>query len=295
MNQRTGLILSGLLVFTLIAVMGYLVWDFPPSPLPTGTPHSVAVLTPISLVTPDTETPTSDLCAGVVSTVQSAIPLRGVQFSSPGGATRAVSLWGVTTGEARQEKSGGRYFDLARLFYLSDDGELRALWFATGFVDGKGRYFPMNIPNPRREQAWETRQDSAMIFIFSPPGRGIRLTLTGFLRGDQEIAWEECNEWAPFNPAGICTPGLDLELASHGASAQFLQSSIAPEGPALPAPMPQAQVSEATASASLSAGSGSEVEGHRPEPAEGWFAFGWAVEFSGADAELPDHTGGCVP
>jgi len=256
MNQRTSLILSGLLIFALIAVMGYLTWGFSPSALPTGTPHSVAALTPISLVTPDLEAPDTDLCDLASTAVQAAIPLRGVQFSSPGGATRAVSLWGVTTGEARQEKSGGRYFDLARLFYLSDDGELRALWFATGFVDGKGRYFPMNIPNPRGEQAWETRSESAMIFIFSPPGRGIRLTLTGFLRGDREIAWEECDRWLPFNPAGICSLGLDLELASHGGSAQFLQSGVA---------------------------------------GEGWFAFGWAVEFSGADAEFPDHTGGCVP
>ncbi len=278
MNQRTSLILSGLLIFALVAFMGCLVWGLPPAALPAGTPDLTSAATPISLVTPGTETPGAEMCAGVTAAVQSAIPLRGVQFSSPGGTARSVSLWGVTTGEARETKLGERTFDLARLLYLSVDGELRALWFATGlrqaqagrFVDGNGMYYPMNIPNPHGERAWETRQESAMIFILSQPGRGLRLTLTGFLRGDGEIAWEECEEWAPFNPAGICAPGLDLELASHGGSAQFLQSGVAPEGPAL---------SEAT--------TGSEVEG--------WFAFGWAVEFSGADAELPDNSGGCVP
>jgi len=264
MNQRTSLILSGLLIFALVAVIGYLIWGYPVSPLPAGTPYSPPALTPISLVTPDLETPDAELCSGVVNAVQAAIPLRGVQFSSPGGAARSVSLWGVTTGEVREDKSADRYFDLARLFYLTDEGELRALWFATGlrqaqassFVDGNGMYFPMNVPNPRGEQAWETRQESAMIFIFSQPGRGIRLTLTGFLRGDREIAWEECDQWSPFNPTGICAPGLDLELASHGGSAQFLQSSVAPEG---------------------------------------WFVFGWAVGLSGADAELPNYAEGCVP
>jgi len=158
--------------------------------------------------------------------------------------------------------AGDRELNLARLLYLSSAGELRALWFATGYVDTEGRYFPMrvgqsptmNVPDPRGKQAWGTCQDAEA--IFAQAGKGLRLILTGFTRADEEIAWEDCGRWMPFNPAGICEPGLELELRSHGGSAAFLQSGIAPED---------------------------------------WFAFGWAIEFSGAGTDLPNNPGVCVP
>ncbi len=204
-----------------------------------------------------------EACADLPRMVQAALPAPGLQFASPGGEARSVSVYGVVLGEteSRTDESGIE-FDLARLFYL-DDGELRALWFATGYVDAVGTYFPMmvgqsptmNVTGPRGERAWETRQEAAA--IFQQAGKGIRLTLNGFLRGDRQIAWEDCEKWAPFNPPGICELGLNIELASHGGSAQFLQNGIA---------------------------------------GEGWFAFGWAIEFnSAADTTLPSNAGGCVP
>jgi len=204
-----------------------------------------------------------EACADLPRMVQAAVPAPGLQFASPGGEARSVSVYGVVSGEteSRTDESGIE-FDLARLFYL-DDGELRALWFATGYVDAMGTYFPMmvgqsptmNVPNPRGERAWETRQEAEA--IFAQAGKGLRLILTGFIRADKEITWEDCAQWTPFNPAGICELGLNIELASHGGSAQFLQNGIA---------------------------------------GEGWFAFGWAIEFNGAaDTTLPSNAGGCVP
>ena len=186
--------------------------------------------------------------------VQAAVPAPGLQFASPGGEARSVSVYGVVSGETESRTENGIEFDLARLFYL-DDGELRALWFATGYVDGDGTYYPMNMADPRGKQAWGTRQEAEAIFRQS--GKGLRLILTGFLRGDKEIAWENCEKWAFANPPGICGLGLDLELALHGGSSQFLQSGLAPDD---------------------------------------WFAFGWAIEFNGAaDTTLPSNAGGCVP
>ena len=196
-----------------------------------------------------------EACADLPRIVQAAVPAPGLQFASPGGEARSVSVYGVISGEteSRTDESGIE-FDLARLFYL-DDGELRALWFATGYVDGNGTYYPMSITDPRGQRAWATRQEAEAIFRQS--GKGLRLILTGFIRADKEITWEDCSQWTPFNPAGICELGLNIELASHGGSAQFLQNGIA---------------------------------------GEGWFAFGWAIEFNGAaDTTLPSNAGGCVP
>jgi hypothetical protein len=196
-----------------------------------------------------------EACADLPRMVQAAVPAPGLQFASPGGEARSVSVYGVVSGEteSRTDESGIE-FDLARLFYL-DDGELRALWFTTGYVDGNRTYYPMNVADPRGKQAWATRQEAEVIFRQS--GKGLRLILTGFLRADKEIAWENCERWAYANPPGICSLGLNLELALHGGSSQFLQSGLAPDD---------------------------------------WFAFGWAIEFSGtADVSLPNNTGGCVP
>ena len=196
-----------------------------------------------------------EACADLPRIVQAAVPAPGLQFASPGGEARSVSVYGVISGEteSRTDESGIE-FDLARLFYL-DDGELRALWFATGYVDGNGTYYPMSITDPRGQRAWATRQEAEAIFRQS--GKGLRLILNGFLRADKEIAWENCEQWAYANPPGVCSLGLDLELAFHGGSSQFLQSGLAPDD---------------------------------------WFAFGWAIEFNGAaDTTLPSNAGGCVP
>jgi hypothetical protein len=132
-------------------------------------------------------------------------------------------------------------------------GTLRSLWFATGFVDPTGAYFPMNVLDLRGNRAWGTHAQAGE--IFQQAGKGVFLTLTGFVRRDQEIAWENCPQWTVFNPQEICSLGLELEFASYGGSMQFLQRSVAPEG---------------------------------------WFAFGWAV-YLDTDVPLPKDVGECMP
>jgi len=270
-RANLGLLTTAALILVPIAVMSYIIWrnpapataivtvvpglSTPVSPDTPAWPPGQVLVKPGQAGTPTT-TPTlySPFCSALLTAVQAAVPLQGVQFTSPGGASRAVAVYGVTTGEIEQRAEGSLELDLARMLYLDKNGELRALWFATGYVDGSGTYYPMNIVDPRGKRAWATRQEAEAIFRQS--GKGLRLILTGFLRGDKEIAWENCEQWAFANPPGICSLGLDLELASHGGSAQFIQTGLAPED---------------------------------------WFAFGWAIEFDGADADLPNNTGGCVP
>ncbi len=249
--RNPGTIIVALLILVLIGAMFYMVWRIPAPAKVSATQTPDYRVMPLRGIT---ETPNNAICSDVLAAVRAVVPLNGVQFSSPGGAARSVAVYGVTTGETESRTENGIEFDLARLLYLDNDKALRSLWFATGYVDKSGTYFPMNVTDPRGWQARATRQEAEAIFQQS--GKGIRLTLTGFLRGDKEIAWESCEQWSNSNPPGICSLGLDLELASHGGSSQFLQSSIAPEN---------------------------------------WFAFGWAIELNGPDATTPTNAGECVP
>ncbi len=264
-RDNAGLVFIAVLIFALI---GWMVLFFVSNPagFPAGASAPrvsesptlrAETLAPSVTARPEhrvTETPNNAICSDVLAAVRAAVPLNGVQFASPGGAAKSVSVWGVTTGEIKSQAESGIELHLARLLYLDNDKALRSLWFATGYVDKSGTYFPMNIIDPRSRQVWATRQEAEA--IFQQTGKGIRLTLTGFLRGDKEIAWESCEQWSYANPTGICGLGLDIELASHGGGSQFLQTGIAPEG---------------------------------------WFAFGWDVELNGPDANISDNAGECAP
>ena len=234
-----GLLSTILLVISLAAALG---WSLR-TPQQTVTPATVAPagfstrVTLLASPTPQaissqpktlSPTPTSlpSFCANLVHTLQAAFPHSGLQFSSAeksGQLGRTVSIQGVTTGETRTVNS----VDLASMVYQVD-GILQSLWFATGFMDQDGTYFPMNIPDNRGVRAWSTQAQAGAIFQHA--GQGVFLTVTGFVRRDLEIAWETCANWAPFNPQEICNLGQELEFAAHGSSMEFLQSSIAPEG-----------------------------------------------------------------
>ncbi len=157
--------------------------------------------------------------------LHNALPMQEISFT--GGETPVVSLWGMTTGEIRQEKRDGAVIDLTRLFYLAEDGEPRDLWTATGYLSKKDEYFPMNIASPQGQRDWGTAQEAAQ--IFGQSGQVVRLSLTGFVRAGRELAWEDCADWAAFNPAGICSLGTALELETRGGSAAFIQSGKAPD------------------------------------------------------------------
>ncbi len=259
-----GLLFTGLLVIALTAALGWSIRTpqrtvalatIKPAALSTGV-ASLASPTPQTIPSmPVTISPTptalTSFCVNLIHTMQATFPQSGLQFSSvekSGQLGRTVSMQGVTTGETWMED----HVDLTRMVYQVD-GILRSLWFATGFVDQDGTYFPMNMLDNREERAWGTQGQAEA--IFQQAGQGVFLTLTGFVRRDREIAWENCARWASFNPQGICGLGLELEFASHGGSMQFLQSSVAPKG---------------------------------------WFAFGWAVNLD-AGMPLPKDAGECVP
>ena len=274
-----GLLIIGLLILALIVALGWSMTHTasPTVEIETSTPAATSTgvaysMTPTALVIPTattftpvllvpsdinaTSTPTagatvtlSPLCADVVGILKNVLLGGGLKFASPGGVTRSVSLQGVTTGETSTEGN----VDLAQMYYL-ENGHLQSLNFSTGFVDDSGKYSPMNVPDPHGNQSWNTQAEASA--IFRQKGKGVLLTLTGFVRGKQEIAWEDCSQYAPFNPQGICDLGLDLELASYGGGAQFIQTGIPPAG---------------------------------------WFAFGWAVYLNGLDITLSQNAGGCVP
>jgi len=257
-KNTVPLLLAALLIFGLITALVWTLWPRPSHaawPIPTGTATSFPTATFPAIITPGvtithTPPPTPVFCGSLERDLLAAYPASGLRFATTTYGSqlgRLVFLQGVTTGETRID---GQVY-LARMAYASG-GNLHGLWFATGFEDPSGTYFPMNLPGSLNYRAWSTPVDAEN--VFHQVGVGVYLSLTGFLRNDAEITWESCPNWEPSNPHGICALGQELEFASHGGSAQFLQTGIPPEG---------------------------------------WFAFGWRVDLI-AGVPIPKNVGACL-
>jgi len=179
----------------------------------------------------------SDAC----SAIRSSLPA-GIEYITVlnGSAKKAV-LHGVSSGETKTVVKNGVTIDLARLYYLASTGELHDdLWVATGMLLPDGTYSPMRSPNSTNEWAWESMSDGEQ--MLSSAGIGVQLSLTGFVRPNISVVWEECSAWAAYSPPGICEIGLDLDVDSRSGSAVFLRTGL---------------------------------------PIDGWYLFGWDVEMGG--------------
>ena len=167
----------------------------------------------------------ADDCAAI----RGAFPAASVEyFSAIDGQAKVAIFYGISSGETKVVSHDDVVIDLVRLFYLTEIGNLRDdLWVATGVVWPDGTYAPMRAPISSNGRIWDTRESGEQ--LLASAGTGVRLSLTGFIRPEQSVVWEECSEWDAFHPPGICDIGLTLELKSRSGTAVFLQTGMPPD------------------------------------------------------------------
>jgi len=146
----------------------------------------------------------------------------GVQYAASGD-TRVAYMYVATTGELRTTKHDGIEIYQARVYSKSASGDLHdTLWVSTGMLLD-GDYVPMTMA----QDSWESEDAAAE--VFGDLCRQFRVELTGFVRSDNHIAWENCPAWKAFTPDGVCDLGLELELAGRGASVSFMLTGDIPD------------------------------------------------------------------
>jgi hypothetical protein len=200
-----------------------------PSPTPTGT--STATASTATLAPGNTCQPAPDQVQAVL---QSAIPdyFWGVRYNNYGGYSDLL-FYGVTTGETKtisvDEPPGDSWIlDLARFYYLHQDGTLDSVWATLGFAPNapaSSTPAPYYTLNDMDDVGWFSSQEA--IAEFSVPGQVFALTFPEVFIKSDGIHWDQCRVTLHLMPDAACRLGPILDPSG---SAQFFASGVPPEG-----------------------------------------------------------------
>jgi hypothetical protein len=185
-----------------------------PGATPSATPEPT--VTPLTCTDADREAIRAALAANV------ALP--GVHYETNGNFPASVTIEGMVSGEVRSGQGQDYSLDLARLFYLTSQKELRWLWLAYGVQYLDGRY---QTANPPDLQLWSSYAEGMAFFGPSGQGRLLHLSLSDWYVLPDGVHWENCPAWQGYTLDGFCEIGLELE--SFGGSEALFKTENAPE------------------------------------------------------------------
>ena len=205
-----------------------------PRPTQTSTPFPTLSERPIGTftvlpVSGKTCLPTQDQ---VQAALQTAIPkyFWGVHYQVA--AFPELYFFGVNTGETKTTTlagpSGNSWnLDLARFYYLHEDGTLGVLWAVLGFsLNAKfsSTPTPYNTFNDMGAEGWFSSQEA--LAQLSEPGHIFFLAIPEKFIDRSGIHWDQCRATVQIIPKAACDLGPILDPSG---SAQFFSSGIPPE------------------------------------------------------------------
>ena len=195
-------------------------------PIPSERPTGTFKLLPVPA---KTCLPTQDQ---VQADLQAAIPkyFWGVHYQVA--SFPELYFFGVNTGETKTttlaEPSGDSWnLDLARLYYLHEDGTLGILWATLGFslnARAPSTPAPYNTFNDMGAEGWFSSQDA--LAQLSEPGHIFYLAFPEKFIERSGIHWDQCRATVRIIPKAACNLGPILDPSG---SAQFFSSGIPPE------------------------------------------------------------------
>ena len=199
---------------------------FTPFPTPSERPTGTFTVLPMP---GKTCSPTQDQ---VQAALQAAIPkyFWGVHYQVA--AFPELYFFGVNTGETKTTTVAGPSgdswnLDLARIYYLHDDGTLGVLWATLGFslnARSPSTPAPYNTFNDMGAEGWFSSQEASA--KLSEPGHIFFMAIPEKFIERSGIHWDQCRATVQIIPKAACDLGPILDPSG---SAQFFSSGIPPE------------------------------------------------------------------
>lgn len=205
-----------------------------PWPTKTLSPTSSPLNRPTAVLTrspapPKTCQPYQDQ---VQTALQTAIPkyFWGVHYQVA--SFPELYFFGINTGETKTTTVGGPSgdswnLDLARFYYLHEDGTLGVLWAVLGFApnaEPPSMPTPYNTFNGMGIDGWFSSQEA--LTKLSEPGHIYFLAFPEKFIDQSSVHWDQCRATVRIIPQAACDLGSILDPSG---SAQFFSSGIPPE------------------------------------------------------------------
>ena len=141
-------------------------------------------------------------------------------------------FFGVNTGETKKITVDGHpgdswYLDLARFYYLHEDGTLGFLWAVLGFTSSvKSESTPIsyNTFNGMGNDGWFSSQEAPA--KLSEPGHIFFMAFPEKFIDRSSVHWDQCRATVRIIPQAACDLGPILDPSG---STQFFSSGTAPE------------------------------------------------------------------
>jgi len=151
-------------------------------------------------------------------TLQSVIPNSdwGVKFqtneTNPPSLAFDAFLSGDTTEMTVESRSPLFDFqvDLAKVYYLDDQGDVKETWVATGISSGM-YYEPFAVG-----AGWSSREE--MLSIFSEAGRQVNVSISDWYVRPDGPRWSDCNLDQEYTDSIVCDLGLLYSDAAEYSS-----------------------------------------------------------------------------